>query len=84
MRVGKLKELTPSSAVHSLVYTPDGSKLIVGASDGKWDATTYSPEKVTAVVTFIIFSHDNQRMATGGTESVCYIWETAQLDAPNS
>ena len=90
VRVEKLKELTPSSAVHSLVYTPDGSKLIAGASDGKlyiWDSTTYSLEKVlkknTAVVKFTVFLHDRQRMATGGTESVCYIWETAKLDAPN-
>ena len=77
VRVGKLKELTPSSAVHPLVYTPDSSKLIVGASDGKWDATTYSPKKVTAVVTFIVFSHDGQRMAPGGTESLLH------LDTPN-
>ena len=89
-RVKKLKELRPSGAMHSLVYTPDGSKLIAGASDGKlyiWDSTTYLLEKVleknTHMVMFIVFSHDGQRMATGGMERVCYIWETAQLDAPN-
>ena len=71
--------------MHSLVYTPDGSKLIAGASgDGKlniWDSTTYILKKVlgknTAVVTFIFFSHDSQRIAPGGTESLLH------LDTPN-
>ncbi|KAI0696216.1 WD40-repeat-containing domain protein [Cerioporus squamosus] len=84
----KIREIVPDSAVHSLVYTPDGRKLIAGTSDGKlhiWRSGTYALEKTigknAAVVTFIVFSRDRRRMATGGTESVCYIWETAQLDA---
>ncbi|TFK89205.1 WD40 repeat-like protein [Polyporus arcularius HHB13444] len=89
-RGAKIQEIVPDTAVHSLVYTPDGTKLVAGASDGKlhvWNSATYelerTIEKNTAVVTFIVFSKDGQRMATGGTESVCYIWETSQLDAEN-
>ncbi|RPD70200.1 WD40 repeat-like protein [Lentinus tigrinus ALCF2SS1-7] len=86
----QLQDLRPETAIHSLAYTPDGSKLIAGASDGKlyvWNSETYELEKTLeknmAVVTFIVFSQDGRRMATGGTESVFYIWETAQLGVPN-
>ncbi|RDX46028.1 YVTN repeat-like/Quino protein amine dehydrogenase [Lentinus brumalis] len=78
------------TAVDFLIYTPDGMRLLAGASDGKlhvWSSATYNLEKTitknTDSVTFIIFSQDGRRMATGGTESVCYIWETVQLAAEN-
>ncbi|RDX46032.1 WD40 repeat-like protein [Lentinus brumalis] len=83
----KLLEVVPYAAVDSLAYTPDGTKLIAGASDGSlhvWSHATYELEKTieqnTTAVTFIVFSQDGGRMATGGTESVCYIWETVQLE----
>ena len=86
----KLQDIVeaPGVSFHSLAYTPDGSKLVAGSSEGPlyvFNCTTYGLEKTIekniGVVTFIVFSKDGRRMATGGTESVCYIWETAQLDA---
>lgn len=82
------KRLSPEMSIHALVYTPDGSKLIAGASDGSlfvYDTENYELRTTLrqnqAVVTFIIFSSDGRLMATGGTESVCYIWETATLES---
>ncbi|KAI1785776.1 WD40-repeat-containing domain protein [Ganoderma leucocontextum] len=50
---------------------------------GQRDAQTYEAVRTlnnnTTLDTFIIFSSDGQLMATGGTEGVCYVWETANL-----
>ncbi|KAI0696228.1 WD40-repeat-containing domain protein [Cerioporus squamosus] len=76
----------PRVPVHTVVYTPDGSKLIAGGQDGSlriWDTQNYEPFRIItkhlAVITFIIFSPDGRLMATGGTESDCYIWDLATL-----
>ena len=80
------KRIALENAIHSLAYTPDGKYLIAGASNGVlllWDADTHDLAKTldrnTAAVTFIIFSRDGSLMATGGTESVCHIWEIAKI-----
>lgn len=81
------KRLNPGVPIHTVAYTPDGSKLIAGAYDGSmriWETENYNLWRVInkhlAVITFIVFSPDGRLMATGGTESDCYIWDLATLD----
>ncbi|KAI0743152.1 WD40-repeat-containing domain protein [Daedaleopsis nitida] len=84
----EVRRFAPKTSIHSLVYTPDGSKLIAGGSDGSlhiWDSMSYDKlatlNRNTAVVTFVIFSPDGSLMATGGTEKQCFIWRTDTITA---
>ncbi len=79
-------QIVPHTIVRSLVYTPDGMRLLASLCDGKlhvWSSATYDLEKTIRNhgIGFILFSQDGRHMATGG--SVCAIWETVQLAAEN-
>nr|VWO99593.1 Cercosporin MFS transporter CTB4 (Cercosporin toxin biosynthesis cluster protein 4) [Ganoderma boninense] len=78
--------LSPGCTICALAYTPDGKYLVGGAGDGTlhlWDAQTYELARTLTAhetaITFILFSPDGCFMATGGTESVCCVWRTADL-----
>ncbi|RPD70204.1 WD40 repeat-like protein [Lentinus tigrinus ALCF2SS1-7] len=80
------RRLSPGVPIHTVAYTPDGSKLIAGAYNGSliiWETEGYQQLRVItkhlAVITFIVFSPDGRLMATGGTESDCYIWDLETL-----
>ncbi|KAI0673287.1 WD40 repeat-like protein [Trametes maxima] len=80
------QELDTDMSFRSIAFTPDGSKLLAGASDGTlvvWNLGNmerFDIRQHSAVVTFIIFSADGRMMATGGTENTCCIWEVDKID----
>lgn len=87
----ELKRLEPTSPVQSLAFTPGGELLIAGTSEGKlemWTTEEYTAltpaTNNTAAMTFMVFSPDGSKMATGGIEKDCVVWDVASLQGTSS
>jgi len=81
-----LKDAT--SPISTLAFSPDGSKLAAGLSNGKifaytssspdsWELTTNRWSAHTARVTSISWSPDSSKAASGGLDTNVFVWSLA-------
>jgi len=72
-------------AVYSIAWSPDGSRIATGSSDGTtriWDSKTQAPlltlEQGTASRWGVAWSPDGTRVATVGRGSMVRVWDSAR------
>jgi hypothetical protein len=73
----------PTNFLRSAAFSPDGTRLVSGHTDGSaklWDLA--SARVIRSVwhaksVDAVAFSHDGSRLLTGGEDSVVKLWDTA-------
>jgi WD40 repeat protein/serine/threonine protein kinase len=67
-----------------VVYSPDGSRIAVGAPDGSipvWDTRTgqllQQPKLHSGVLSALVYSPDGSRLASAGEDKTIRVWEAA-------
>jgi WD40 repeat protein len=80
---------TPSTELIAVVWSPDGTMIAGGGTDGivrVWDASTNAPlmEMVgdSEVVFAVAWSPDSTRLASGGRDGFTRIWNVKGADLP--
>jgi WD40 repeat protein len=81
----RVKNVDPEGATRSVAFSPEGSLLVIGTSDGTvhffstddWRAVGQPVEAHTARVTSLAFAPHGRVLATGGADGKVALWDVA-------